>query len=404
MSIEVSLEILKGLFSDKPDALKVFNLENLEPEYLKEKFRSSSELFASSVNMYVTGRTGAGKTALGNCLLSETTVMKSTGFQDCTREIGWFKLKSHLRYYDLPGVVSGVVFENINRAALLLPQLEEEFSEPPVIPMAPSDNLKILDFTKCASPKDKPEEDFVTVEQWQSPEMQEDVEPDIIIYVLAQNMQFLKPERDYLGQLLKTWKARKKRCIVITALNIFQQDGKILPTPEQMEYARTEIPKVYRAVHKNEWIPPIVEINSKTGEGINEVTEIICQVLPANKIGNMQQVLRDELKQYAEQERINRYYRTLSLIAGRLAGFKVDKKLEGQSLLQAAASAITAYGVMTFKNADAVAEIKEQVDSISEQVEQVEKAKTKDITAKEDVMGTKDITRIVPKFEEVTRQ
>jgi hypothetical protein len=44
------------------------------------------------------------------------------------------------------------------------------------------------------------------------------------------------------------------------------------------------------------------------------------------------------------------------------------------------------------------------VDSISEQVEQVEKAKTKDITAKEDVMGTKDITRIVPKFEEVTRQ
>ena len=128
MSLAPSLEILQSIFSDRRDALNIFTLENLEAEGYKEHFRKNSEIFASPINMYVTGRTGAGKTALGNCLLSETTVMKSTGVQDCTREIGWFKLASNLRYFDLPGIASGAEFENINRAALLVPQIDDEFA------------------------------------------------------------------------------------------------------------------------------------------------------------------------------------------------------------------------------------------------------------------------------------
>ena len=401
MSLAASLEILQSIFSDSPDALNIFTLENLEAEGYKEHFRKNSEIFASPINMYVTGRTGAGKTALGNCLLSETTVMKSTGFQDCTREIGWFKLASNLRYFDLPGIASGAEFENINRAALLVPQIDDEFADPPVMPLEATDTVKVWDFSNCVNPKDRPEEELVKVEDWQHPENQKNVEPDVIIYVLAPDKQFLGADKKYLGQLLKTWKQRKKRCIVITALNIFERNGKAIATPQQMEYARTQIPKVYRAVFKTEPIPPIIEINSLTGRGIGELTDIVCRVIPQEKIGNMQQVLRDELKQYAEKERTKRYYRTLSLIAGRLSRYTVDKKLEGQNLFQAAASAISAYGVMTFKNADALGEILDQIDVISEQVEQVERTQQKAITEKENVMGTKDITRVKAKTEQV---
>ena len=62
--IEASLEALRGLFSDKPEALKVFDLQSLESQYLKEKLRNSGELFADAINLWVTGRTGAGKTSL----------------------------------------------------------------------------------------------------------------------------------------------------------------------------------------------------------------------------------------------------------------------------------------------------------------------------------------------------
>ncbi|NJS16934.1 MAG: hypothetical protein HC787_09030 [Nostocaceae cyanobacterium CSU_2_110] len=40
--LEASLETLKGLFADKPEALKVFDLESLESQFLKEKLRKTT--------------------------------------------------------------------------------------------------------------------------------------------------------------------------------------------------------------------------------------------------------------------------------------------------------------------------------------------------------------------------
>lgn len=401
--LEASLEVLRGLFSDKPEALKVFDLQSLESQYLKDKLRNSGELFADAINLWVTGRTGAGKTSLGNSLL-DSVVMKSNGFQDCTDFIGYFRLASNLRFWDTPGIASNINYENINRTALMMEQLPgNKFSRPPVIPLKDSDYLLIKDFSKCISPGIKPEEENVKVGKWRS-QMQEDLQPDVILYVMAPHMKFLDPDRQYLGELLQTWKCLKEsgKCIVIPVLNVFRKDdGTIVPTSQEMIYARREIPEVYKAVFDGENFPPIVEVNSKTGEGIPQITELICQILPPEKIGGLGQVLQADLKQYAERERIDRYYKTLSLIAGRLARYTVDKKLEGQSLFQAAASAICAYGVMTFKSLDAIADIKTQFDSVVEQVEQVEQARREDITTKENVMGTKDITRVKPKEEQV---
>lgn len=397
-----SLELLQDLFKDRPDTLTIFTLESLEADKIKDKLRNSNELFAANVNMYATGRTGAGKTALGNCLLSEKPVMKSTGYQDCTTSVGWFKLASNLRYYDLPGIGSDIECENINRVTLLIEeQLKDKRAKPPILPLTETDKLNVLDFSNCKNKEDNPEKEECLIGDWQSDANQKLVAPDVIIYVFAPDKQFLQPDKNYLEELLDTWKNRKKKCIVVTALNIFlNEDGSSKVTPQNMQDALSGISEAYGVIHENEWVPPIVEINSQTGKGIDRLTEIICQILPANQIGNMQTVLKDELKQYAEKERSNRYYRNLSLIAGRLSRYTVDKKIAGQSLLSAAASAISTYGVMTFKGIETVADLRNKIDDVVQQAEQIEKDRKEDIFETEVVMGTQEIKEVKPVYED----
>jgi hypothetical protein len=401
MSLETAFESLKVLFKDKPDALMVFDLESTASEYLKGKLRKE-KLFASPINLWVTGRTGAGKTSLGNSFL-DSKKMPSSGKIDCTNFVGRIRLESNLIIYDVPGQASNGSYENINRAALLMPQIEDEYAEPPAVIMQDTDEFVVKDFTDCASQEDEPYVVNVTVGQWQSPEQQKDVGPDLIVFVHAPDKQFLNPaDGRYLEQLLQSWKERRKPCMVIPALNIFERDGHILPTPQNMEDARNKITKIYQKVYKNEWFPPIVEINSLKGERIDRLTDQICQILPQEKIEKMQQVLKDELKQHAEKEQVNRYYHTLSLIAGRLARYTSDKKLEGQNLFQVAASAISHYGAMTFKGPDAIDDIKAQMDALVKEVERVEKSRQENITETENIMGEKEITKIVPKIEQKT--
>ncbi|MEK8020574.1 MAG: carboxypeptidase-like regulatory domain-containing protein [Candidatus Parabeggiatoa sp.] len=102
-----------------------------------------------------------------------------------------------------------------------------------------------------------------------------------------------------------------------------------------------------------------------------------------------------------ELERINRYYHTLCLTVSRLAMHTSDKKLDGQNLFMGAASIVMCNGAMTLKGTDAVADIKAQLNSIVEQVKQVEKSRQEDIIEKENVVEEKEITRIVPKTEDV---
>jgi len=399
MSLEASLEALKVLFKDNPDALTVLNLKSITSEYLKGKLKDNEEkLFASPINLWVTGRTHAGKTSLGNSLL-DSKLMKSTGHQDCTDFVGFFKLADNLRYYDVPGSASDSRYENINRVALLMPQIEDEDVDPPVVEMQDSDTFYLKDFSNCTNPKDEPKTQELSVGDWQSPEQQKEVSPDVIVYVCAPHMHFLRPDRQYLRQLLQTWQKRKKPCIVIPALNIFEKDGKVQPSSQNIEDANKNIKTIYHKIYGDEWCPPIIEINSLKGTGIEQLTDIICQILPQEKIGKMQQVLKDDLKQYAEKELVTRYYHTLSLIAGRLAFYKSDdKKLGGQGIFFVAAEAIVCYGVMIF-NAEALDDIQGQMDVIVEKVQQVEESQQKDITTKENIEFTEQVEHKEPVYE-----
>lgn len=73
---KTALETLRLIFNDQPDLLEIIKLGDIESEKLVNSFRENNELFAAPVNLYVTGRTGAGKTSLGNRLLAQS-VMES---------------------------------------------------------------------------------------------------------------------------------------------------------------------------------------------------------------------------------------------------------------------------------------------------------------------------------------
>ena len=81
MSSQQNLDILRKLFQkDYPEAFAIFNLENLETDYLMNQFKTQA--FATIINQYLTGQTFAGKTSFNNNFLAKK--MLSEGVQDCT--------------------------------------------------------------------------------------------------------------------------------------------------------------------------------------------------------------------------------------------------------------------------------------------------------------------------------
>jgi hypothetical protein len=398
------LQNLKGLFQNRPEVLKMLDareldLAGLESEaYIREQ--KKRKLYPEPVNFYATGRTGAGKTSLGNTLLDSGTgksPMKSTGHQDCTNSVQYFALASNLRYFDLPGAGSNEQFENINRGALLIEQIIDEDEE-----IYPVKDLRILDFSEYETKGFK--EKLIAVEEWQSKENQKNVSADIILYVVAPHMMFIGDDKRYLRALLKSQKQQNQK--IIFALNIHRtKDGtSIIPTPQNLEDARKIITEIYQKFYPNT-IPLIVEIDSLKGTGVSEITELICQILPSEKIGNMQQALKDELKEVAKKERSYRYRQTLISIASRLATERVDTPL-GKGVLSEAYAAVCSYGISIFVEEDARIDMEkavyELVDEYAAQTKmsraRVIEVMTKDVQEKE--VTTEKISGYIPEYED----
>jgi hypothetical protein len=400
MSLENSLEILKEIFKDKPEALTVFDLERISSERLKNILGGEEQLFATRINFWVTGKTHAGKTSLGNSLL-DSKIMKSTGIIDCTDFIGFFRLGANLRFFDVPGYASRGSYENINRVALSMPQIEDEDAEPPAFEMKAGETFPLKDFTDCKTPEDEPDTKNIAVEEWQSPAFQADVEPDVIIYMNAPHALFLRADRQYLRQLLQAWQKRKTNCIIIPVLNIFEGGNR--PTSQNIEDSKQAIKDVYRKVYGDKEYPSVIEINSLKGLGIDTLTDAICQILPQEKIGNMQKVLKDELKKYAEKEQLIRYYSTISLIAGRLAFYTSDDKILGgrNKIFFVAAEAIIYYVAMIFKGKEILQDIQGQMDAIESKVYELEDERKEDIKHLEDAEFETEVAVDVPIWKKV---
>lgn len=98
------------------------SISAIQAKFIVERLAIPTKI--CNVNVFVTGRTGSGKTTLGNRLIGLDYFMPSSGYQDCTDEINLLKFPIGLNYFDLPGVCSDDRLENYNRSALGLQQVE----------------------------------------------------------------------------------------------------------------------------------------------------------------------------------------------------------------------------------------------------------------------------------------
>jgi hypothetical protein len=392
-----AFQSLRNLFYDRPDVLRMLDLREVDASKIGSEFATQQQKreggFLEPVNLYSTGRTGAGKSSLGNRFLDDAPLV-STGHQDCTEFVHYFQLASNMRYYDLPGSGSEEEFENINRVALGLPQLEQE---------GQVTEFKVLDWADYLRNKIVPREedaDIYKVQRWLSSENQKFVAPDIILYVVAPHKGWGRDDRYYLEDLLKKQQGHSNK--VIFALNLHRHKDKnqtenqtLKPTPENIQDARKFITQSYQKFYPNA-TPPIVEIDALDGTGIEKITELMCKILPANKIGNMQEVLRDDLKKFVDRERSNRYRKALIHIAARLATRKVDEKQGDQELLNEAYMAVTDYGIRVFREETAVLEAQKQLDMAINQL-----AKSAKVSREE--AETFLVDRIIMKDQEVEK-
>lgn len=387
-SSQEAMEILKRVFADQPDLLDVISLSDIESEE-HIKALTQKELFVEPIKMYVTGRTGAGKSSIGNSIL-RAELLESTGHMDCTSTIGILRLKSNLYFIDTPGAGSNEDYENITRAALLLQQL-------------PTDQITefgVLDYTDAKVEDKEPigiVKHKVDVGKWQAFENYQKFEPDVILFVVAPQRQFIRDDRHYLTDLLKVHKHK-----VIVALNLFVKDGVEMSTPENIEDTISEIEKVYAQVDKT--LPRrFLRINAVSGSGINKVTQAICEVIPKSKLGNIQSVLTDELKVYAERERKRRFLQVICRIATGLAlHYTVDQRVGNQELISVAAKGIAQYAVFTFKGTRETLHLRDELsDLIKSETLRIKDQRTERITTKEVVEKERKIERPVAKKTKV---
>lgn len=392
-----AFQSLRNLFYDRPDVLRMLDLREVDASKIGSEFATQQQKreggFLKPVNLYSTGRTGAGKTSLGNNFL-DNEPLKSTGHQDCTEFVHYFQLASNMRYYDLPGSGSNEEFENINRVALGLPQLEKE---------GQVTEFKVLDWADYLRNKKVPREedaDIYKVQRWLSSENQKFVAPDIILYVVAPHKGWGRDDRYYLEDLLKKQQGHSNKVIFALNLHRYKDENQpgnqtLIPTPQNIQDARKFITQSYQTFYPNA-TPPIVEIDALDGTGIEKITELMCNILPTNKIGNMQEVLRDDLKKFVEQERSNRYRKALIHIAARLATRKVDEKQGDQELLNEAYMAVADYGIRVFREETAVLEAQKQLDQSINQL-------AKDAKISREEAETFLVDRIIMKDQEVDK-
>ncbi len=391
------LKSLQRLFSDRPEVLRLLDPANLDldrvaGEVILENYRNQDG-FSSPINFYVTGKTRAGKTSLGNTLLGgKQTAMKSTGYADCTDKVNCFKLANNLRYFDLPGAGSDETFENINRAALCIKQISEENYH--------VTEFILSDYTDYQNTK-KAQEETISVEKWQSQDNQLELGADVILYVVAVHEGMGRDDEYYLESLLSPQK--KKQCNVIFALNLHldKETDRPIYTKPNLEDAYKRITKVYKKVYGDQTTEPIIiEINSIKGIGADKIAEQICKLLPVHKLGKMEEVLGEKLKEKARMARSKRFREALIYIASRLATFKVDQSLDADhNIVLGSCLAVYNYSSKVFKKEVLIGKNDHGiVDDISNEITG---KRTKDDTFDKPIYDRQEKIRDVPEYGEI---
>ncbi|MGH3922901.1 MAG: GTPase, partial [Pseudonocardiaceae bacterium] len=285
---------LRSLFDDRPDLLEIVTLADAESHEMAGALRTTGGLFADSLNTWATGRTGAGKSSLGNSLCG-SAAMPSDGHTNCTFEIGVLRMPSNLSFIDTPGGGDKELFENVTRIALALP----------LLPVDVPDKVTLRDYTPMLVTGGTYTDEAVPAADW--PTRAAQLAPDVVVFFVAPHHQFVRADRDYLREMYRAFGDK-----VVVALNLFRRDGRELYTPQNLADAREGVAEVHAQVFPAAQDGPrTVEINALTGAGLDELTAAVCAVVPPQKIGRLESVLRAELKPRARRERDRQFRHTL---------------------------------------------------------------------------------------------
>ena len=205
------------------------------------------------LHMVATGRTGSGKTTLGNRLLGIDYFL-SHGGQDCTREVNHIRFPGRLLYSDLPGVCSDDLLENFNRATLGMPQVDD-------YPFVPALTVATYSGDRPPDRRDHPVDHFASAHPL----------PDLLLYVVAADKQFTSGDRRYLTDLLSYHQR------VVYVLNVFATS---IPTRANIHDVVGKIAAVHRAVCG---VPPtVVTVDCRSGDGLADLLAAARNILDAD--------------------------------------------------------------------------------------------------------------------------
>lgn len=378
-----TLDTLRVIFQDKPDLLRAVTLGDFEGQGVLNEVRSKDRLFGNPVYQFTVGRTKAGKTTLGN-LLFGAQAMEVTGRDDCTDYVGMLPMRSDLYYFDTPGAGGKEHYENYARLALGLEQIEDEEG---------TNRFELRDYgaaTTVGGETVGVRKQVITADTWEA-EFAEKFPPDVLVYVVAPQGQFIRTDRAYLKDILHRYGDK-----VVMALNWF--DGKTERV--DIENVRTQIERVYQQIFEGSVRPRFVEFNARTGAGIHDLTRVLCQVIAPEKLGGIQAVLDGELKEHARVQRSLHYRRTMHRIAARLALNTVDQQAGSQDLVSVAAGGLSQFGVLTFEaEASAAAFRKDLAALVHREADQVREKQSEVITTQDVETQQRDIVTREPVFD-----
>lgn len=254
----------------------------------------------NSINLFVTGRTGSGKTTLGNRFLGIDYFL-STGHQDCTKEVNLIEFPIGLKYFDLPGVCSDDLLENFNRVALGVAQVED-------FPW-----VETLNVAKFAEDK-PPQEQNLTIKNFRNLSL----EPDLIFYLIAPDKQFGRSDRKYLRDLLKCHHQ------VIYVFNMFVNKDKgtqFAATEANITDAASQITKVHTSIVGQD--PIIIPVNCLTGEGISDLLTQ-SQILLGGEKGKAFKQAIEYQRQQTPEEYLKQFHQELLRLLAHAACQKPD--------------------------------------------------------------------------------